>query len=128
VVGSGDLACVEPVQFQRLAQREQMLFPPVAVQRLYDRFNGSLDARVAKFGQRRGVALAGEYRVENGKARRARYVADHVVNLQIHLRERLMKMLDMLRSHLHQWLPVPQDRTHGTDLIFRPEGGAQQSD
>ena len=49
------------------------------------------------------------------------------MNLQIHLGERFVHVLDMLRGHLHQLLAMAHDGTHRTDLIFGPEGGAQQS-
>jgi hypothetical protein len=45
-----------------------------------------------------------------------------MVNLQIHLSQRLVHMLDMLAGHLHQLLPVADQNPHRTDIRLRPEG------
>src|SRR6266568_4004156 len=50
-----------------------------------------------------------------------------MLNLQIHLRERLVHVLHVLDRHLYQLTPMPDDGSYGAYLRFGPKGGAQQS-
>src|SRR6267142_1304194 len=54
-------------------------------------------------------------------------IADPVVALQVPLIYRLLHVLDVARSHLHQAVPMTKDRTHRADRLFRPERSAQQT-
>jgi hypothetical protein len=51
-----------------------------------------------------------------------------MLDLQIHLRERFLHVLNVLRGHFNQLLTMAQDRAHGTDLVLGPESSPQQTD
>ena len=47
------------------------------------------------------VAFAGHDRIDNGQTRYTRDVVNDMVDLQIHLRQRLVHVLDVLTGHAH---------------------------
>ena len=49
----------------------------------------------------------------------------YVLNLEIHLRQRLVHMLHVLAGGLHQFTPVAHQNTHRTYVRFRPESPTQ---
>ena len=49
------------------------------------------------------------------------------MQLQIHLVQRLLHVVHVCRRHLHQALPMPQQRSHRADFLRRPIGGPQQT-
>src|SRR5580704_7935780 len=55
-------------------------------------------------------------------------VANHMVQLKVHLVQRLLHVLDVGCRHLHQTLPMPQQRTDRADFLLRPIRGPQQTD
>jgi hypothetical protein len=50
------------------------------------------------------------------------------MNLQIHLRQRFLHMLNMLGSHLHQIGAVPHQGPYRNHIALRPECRSQQPD
>jgi hypothetical protein len=56
---------------------------------------------------------------------RAGDIADHVVELQVHLIQSLLHVLHVTRRHLHQAVAVTEDRSHRTDRLLGPERPAQ---
>ncbi len=112
---------------QRLVEREQMLAPIVAHQRLGDGIRSGLDPSVAQCRQRMRVALPRQDGLYDRHSGHTGDIADHVVQLQVHLIQSFLHVLDVTRSHLHQAVPMPKDRTHRADRLFRPERSAQQT-
>ena len=53
-------------------------------------------------------------------------VADHMVNLQIHLGQRLVHVLHVLPGHADQLAPMAQQRAHLTEVGLGPKGGAEE--
>ena len=88
----------------------------------------TLDPAVAVPGQRLGVPLAGEDRVEDGQARDAGDVAEDMVELEVHLGEGLLDMLGVGGGQLDQGVAVPEEGADGADRLRRAEGGPQQAD
>jgi hypothetical protein len=74
------------------------------------------------------VALPGDDRVHNCQTADAGDVAEHAMDLDIHLIQGLLHVLNVLAGELHQCLPVAQHRAKGADLLFRTEGALQQPD
>lgn len=116
-----------PVRRERLAQGEEVFRPAVAPQSLGDRRRGRLDPPIAVPGQHVGVPLAGEDRVEDGQAGDPGQVAQDVVELEVHLGERLLHVLGVGGGQLDQAVAMAQEGPHGTDRLRRAEGGPQEA-
>ena len=50
---------------------------------------------------------------------------EHVMNLPIHLRQRLLHVLDVDRGHIDQSIAMAQDRAQSSHLVLGVEGAAQ---
>jgi hypothetical protein len=85
------------------------------------------DASVAQLSQFGGIALTRHNGIQDGQPRDARDVADHMMDLQIHLGEGFVHVLDVLGRHLHQLLSMAHNGAHGAHWVLRPESGAQQA-
>ena len=57
----------------------------------------------------------------------ARDIADHMLDLHIHLGQRLVHVLDVLVGHHHLVAPMPHQGSHRAYLRVRPKGRSQQS-
>ena len=128
LIARGDELLVLFPQRVTLAQGEEVLLPPVAPQAFGDDFARGFDAMVLQTGQRHRIAFPREDRFEDGQARDAGEVADDVLELDVHLRERLVQMVHALGRALHQALAVAQDGTHRADFIGRTKARAQEPD
>ena len=74
-------------QLVTLAQGEEVFLPPVALQTFGEDFARGLDAVIFQTGQRHRIAFTPEDRFQNGQPRHAGEIADHVLELNVHLRE-----------------------------------------
>jgi len=77
-------------------------------------------------GERVGVGLPGNDLPQDPHAGDAGDVRDDVVQLQIHLHQRLLHVLHVRRRVLDQPLAMPQVGTERDDLGSEPEAGAEQ--
>ena len=82
-----------PVQLARLLQREEVLDPPRPDQRLGDRRLVVMTTFVPQCSQLQRIAFAAQDRVDDQHPRHARDVRQHAVQLEIHLRQRLLHVL-----------------------------------
>ena len=96
-VAVGHLLLVDVVEVQGLRQGEDVLLALVAGQGLPDRLGRGMAAPVAMGGQHGRVALAGHDGADDAQAGRPGDVRDDVVELQVHLRQRLLHVLDVRR-------------------------------
>lgn len=71
------------------------------------------------------VAFPRQDGLDNRQSGETGDIGDDVVQLQVHLIESLLHVLNVSRSHLHQTVPMTEDRTHRVDLLIRPERSAQ---
>ncbi len=126
-IALGHELLVVAVGVQRLSERKDMLRPVIAPERLCDGLRCRVDAPVAQRGERRGVTFAGENRVDDRESGHPGDVADHVMQLQIHLVQRLLHALDMRRGRLDQALTMPEQRAQTADVLRRPKRGGQQA-
>ncbi|MCY1371411.1 hypothetical protein D9M69_585510 [compost metagenome] len=108
LVAQFELCLIGVVHGQRLRQGKHMLGLVVAHQGALDGVSARLAAGVAQGGQLRRVALAGDNGPDDPHARGPGDVGDHMVQLQIHVGERLLHVLDMRRSVVEMPLPQPQ--------------------
>lgn len=74
------------------------------------------------------IALPGQDRFHDGQTGGSGQIADDVVNLQVHLVQGLLHVLEMKSGHLNEVVTMAPQRTHSADLIVRTEGAAQESD
>ena len=102
------LGLVDVVQLQGLGQGEDVLLAVVADQGLPDRLDRGVAARVAIGGQHVRVALAGHDGADDAHPGRARDVRDDVMELQVHLRQRLLHVLDVGGGVVQQPLALAQ--------------------
>ena len=75
----------------------------------------------------RGISLPRENGFNNGQSSLSHDIADHMVQLHIHLVERFLHVVDVSRRHLDQAFPVPQERSNGAHFLRRTIRGFQQS-
>ena len=85
------------------------------------------DPLVAEFGQLSRVSLAGHDGFDNRHPRLASDVADDVLELHVHLCQRLLHVLDVMRSVLHQHGPLAQVAAQTPDVRLGTEGSRQQT-
>ena len=97
-----------------------MLSSIVTHQRFGDDLFTGFNPLVAQLGQLKWITLPGQDGINDSQAGLSRDVADHVVQLQIHLVQRFLHVVDVSRSHLYQTFPVPQQCTHGADFLLWP--------
>ena len=99
----------------------------IATERLLDRLDIGTTSRIAQARQHRGIAFAGEDRTDDPHPGRPGDVGDDVVNLQVHLRQSLLYVLDMGRRILEQTLALTDIRSQLGDPTLGPKAGAQQT-
>ena len=110
-----------------LLQREEVFHPPVAPQTFRDDIAAGFDAMILERGERLRIAFAFEDGLQDGLAGDTGQVADDVLELHVHLRERLVQVAHATAGPAHQRITMPQQRTHGADLSGRPEAATQQA-
>ena len=98
-----------------------MLGPPVAFQRFSDGLGVGFDMWIPQLGELGAVPLSSQNGVHNGTARRPGDVTDDMVDLQVHLRQRLVHVLHVLSGRSDQFVPVPQYGPHGADILAWPK-------
>jgi len=121
-----DLALVMAIGGQRLPEGEQVLSAPRSGQRLGDGLLVGLDAWVTELGQHLGPAFPVQDGVQDPQPRHPGDVADHVVDLQVHLGQGFVDVLHVGGSHLDQGRLVTQHRPHGRHSFGRVEGATQK--
>jgi hypothetical protein len=87
----------------------------------------ALSVRGAQFRQLLRIALPAHDGIHYGQPCQPGNVVDHVMDLYIHLRQRLVYVLDMLAGHLHRIAAMPHQRPHCADIAIRSKCGTQQS-
>jgi hypothetical protein len=95
------------VQFDRLSKREDVLGLVVAGEGLADRFGRRLAPHIPVRREHIEIALAVDDGTQDPHARDARDVAHDVVQLQIHLHQRLLHMLHVRSGVLEESFAMP---------------------
>src|SRR5271157_2188386 len=105
-----------------------MLWPVVSNESLGHLVPRAFHPTMTEVRQFDGIALARKDRIKNRLSTGSGDVAEHMVELQVHLAERLLHVQDVLGSHLQQAATVPPQGTKGTDRLGWPEARPQQPD
>ena len=103
----GDQLLVVAIGVHGLSQGKQVLRPIVPHQRFGNDCLAGLNPLVAQPGQFERIPFSFQDGIHDRQTSLACDIADHVVQLQVHLIQRLLHMIDMGRGHLHQTFPVP---------------------
>ena len=99
---------------------------PVALQAPRDLQLACLHARIAKLSQFMRIAFTGQNRLDDRLSRHSAHVSEHIGQLDIHLRQRLLHPLNVPPGRLHQIIALPPVRSHLANFLRRPERIAQQ--
>lgn len=102
LIAVGHLLLGKIVELQRLCQRADMFGPVIPRQRFGTGSLPGLNTLVTRRRQGPRVALASHNRADHAHPRHACHLTHHVVQVEMHLVERLWHMLHMLHRHLEQ--------------------------
>jgi len=127
-VALGDKGLVMAPGSQGLLEDKEQFWTPVALEGAGDEVAGGFNAMVFEGGELLWVTLAGQDGIEDGQAGDTGQIADDVVDLEIHLGQGLLKVLDVGGSVADQGGAMAQEGADGTDMFWRPEAGAEQPD
>ena len=98
-----------PPGVQGLLDDEEVFGAPVTVEAAGNGIATGLDAMIFEGGELLGIALAGEDRFEDGQSGDAGEITDDVVDLEIHLGERFLDMLDMTPGITRERGPMTEE-------------------
>ena len=118
---------VELVQLMRLPKLEEMFGPPRPFQRQGNLSLSVMTSLIAQSGQLDGIALALQDGTDDQHAGHPRDVADDLRQLDIHLLQGLLHVLDMTGGVAHLHLPLPPVGTQRQHGIRRPKRGTQEA-
>ena len=118
-VAFGNRGLIRIVKIHGLFERKQMFLAPAALQRLDDVLFARTDAPVAQLRQGEWIAFPRQNGSNDLQSRLPDDAGDHVIELHVHLHQRLLHVLDMLRLISHQHIPLPRHRTQHADLVLR---------
>ena len=113
-VDVGDLFLEELMPLESLAQAEEVLGAIVAGERFDERRRGRLDALVAMLGQRGGITFTVEDGRDDRRASLTGDVGENVMNLEVHLIERLVDMLNVPAGVAHERVALAPECSHAT--------------
>ena len=117
-----------PPGVQGLLDDEEMFRAPVTMEAAGQGVATGLDAMIFEGGELLGIALAGEDGFEDGQAGDAGEITDDIVDLEVHLGEGFLDVLDMAAGITGEGGPMPEEGAHGANLFGGPKAGAQQTD
>src|SRR5262249_49200601 len=116
-----DLWLIDAIQISGLTEGKQMLRPPVAFDRFSNGLGVSFDVRIPQLGEFCAVSLSSQDGVDHGKASHPSDVADDMMDLQIHLRQRLVHGLHLLTGRRDQFVAVAQKGPYRADVLPWPK-------
>ena len=103
-----DLGVVGVVKLQRLSESKHVLLTPVSGQRGSDLLLRGMAAPITIGGQHGRISFTRNHGADDAHAGFARHVGHHVMELNVHLHQRLLHVLDMCRRVVQQPVPLPQ--------------------
>jgi len=122
-----ELLLEKVMRFQRLPQGKDVLGLVVAFERLGDLVLALGAVGIAVRRQLVRVALAGDDVAQDEPPGHARDVADHVGQLEIHLLQRLLHVLNLAGAALDQIVAMPGEGAQRADIFGGTKGGLEQA-
>ena len=122
-----DLLVVKLIQVKRLLQSEQMLRPPRALQRLGVLLLGFFTTWVPQTSQLLGVTLPLENCPNDPRTGHPHDIRGDLGQLDVHLLQGLLDVLDVAGSVTHLHLPLPPVTTQSQHRLRRPKRRPQQT-
>ena len=104
-----------------------MFVSVVADEGCLDHLDGGMAADVTECGKHFGVTLTGDDGSDDPHAGGPRDIRHHVMQLQVHLHQRLLHVLDMGRCIFDQTFPLSQIGAEGGDLCLWAETAPQET-
>src|SRR5262245_4821663 len=101
-----DESLVVPIARQRLPERENVLDPIIAFQRLGHGVLTALHTGMTQLREFDGISLTSENRIEDTKSAETSDVAQNPMHLQIHLIQGLLHMHHVLCCHLDETIAM----------------------
>lgn len=120
------MSAVELLQRYGLLQCEQVFGSPIALQGSCDLGLAPFAVLVAQLGQDMRITLATQNGPDDRHPRHAADVADDFGQLDVHLLQRLLHVLDVLASITDQHLTLTQVAAQDHNLLGGSERGAEQ--
>ena len=104
-----------------------MFGPVISFQRFGDNVAAGAHAPITQLRQRDGISISSKNRIQNAQTAPSGDFAQHLMDLQIHLIERLLNVLRVLTRHLDQTLAVSPERPDRTNFRWWTEARTQQT-
>jgi hypothetical protein len=125
LIAGMDLLLVMAPGVVGLAEGKEMFWEPVAEEAAGDDISGDFDAWIFEGGQCERIALAGKDGLQDGLTGDAGKIADDVVELNIHLGERLVEEANLIGGTTQEAVAMAQDRADGTNGFGRAKAAAE---
>ena len=113
---------VELVELKALSEREEMFLPVVPLQRFGNGLDAALDTRVSHLSELKGIAFTIEDGTNDPHAGGSGDIADDFVQLDVHLGEGFLHVLDVGAGVEDESIPLPPVTAQHTDIVFRAKG------
>lgn len=127
-IAVGDLLVTDIIQRHRLRQGKRVLVTPLAVQRLRNGSRIVLAAIIPQSRQPHRIAFSSHDRADDGHTGHASDIAADVLQLDIHLRQGFLYMLDMVTGITQEHGALPQITPQDTYLGLWAERAGQQAE
>jgi hypothetical protein len=126
LIAERDVLLGKIIEFKGLGEGENMFGAVISLQRLGNGVLAGFNAIVPIQGEGPRVAFSSHNGADNAQARHAGNITHHVVQVEMHLVERFLHMLHMLRRHLAQTVTMAHQTPELTDGLRGPKRRCSQ--
>jgi len=126
LIAGRDVLMCKIIQREGLGEREDMFRPVIPLQRFGNGVRTGCDAIVAILRSGTRVARSRDDRAENAHPRHACHITNNVVQVQIHLIQRLLHVLNMFDRHPDQIVSMAEETAELADVLRRTKRRRQQ--
>jgi len=114
-----DLVLGTIIELEGLGEGENMFGPVIPLQRFGNGVLARFNAIVAILGSGLRIAFPRDNSADNAYPRHAGHITHHVVQVEMHLIQRLVHVLNVLDRHLDQMLPMAEETTEPANVLRR---------
>jgi hypothetical protein len=127
LIAGHDLLLGNVIECEGLGEREDMFGAVLSLQRFGNGVCTGLNTIVPLRGEGTRVALPSDQRAENAHACHPGTIAQDMVQVEMHLIQRLLPMLKMLHGHPDQMVPMAEQTAELATVLRRPKRRCQQA-